>query len=163
VGSIRFFLIGTLLSLSACANTLNERDDMCPAIAVFANAASADRDNSVRLMTDWGGVYYKSEDPKEQVFYAKNCMHDAFEPGKELCKYLLENTSTEFPAMNYRRALECIGVKSRGHNSTDDRLPPSVTARSIPSLRHGVVVKISFTESTDTEPPTLTILSRQKR
>src|SRR4051794_4132880 len=160
---IRLALMGTSLALGACASTRNEPDETCRAIAAFANAAE-DVGHSVRLMTDWGGSYHKSEDPNEQVFSAKDCVNDGFEPGKALCNYLLENTSTEFAAINYRRALECIGFESNGRSPIDDNdLLPSAVSRNVVGVRRNVEVKVGFTHGTDTEPPTFTIAARKTR
>jgi hypothetical protein len=131
---------------------------MCPEIVAFANASSGTSLHSVRLTTDWGGTYAKSEDPDEWVMAAKGCEHDGFEPGKVLCGYLLEETSTEFPGINFRRALRCIGVRVSGVSPTDDhKLPPSVSSRHVTGVRRGILVKLEQTHGTGTNPPTLTI------
>jgi hypothetical protein len=130
---------------------------MCPAIAAFANASDAIV-HSVRLTTDWGGVYTKSEDPDEWVMAAKSCEHGGFKPGKALCGYLLEETSTEFPAINYRRALRCLNVEVSGRSPTDDhRLPPSASSGHMSGVRRGVLVKVELLHGTETTPPTLKI------
>jgi len=154
----RLTLIGLALVLGACAGAPQEKDEMCPAIAAFASASVDGGSHSVRLMTDWGGSYHKSEDPNEEVFFAKDCVHDSFEPGKKLCNYLLEETSTEFPAINYRRALRCIGIKASGLSPTDDHdLPPTAKSHTVPGVSRNVEVTLDFTHGTDIEPPTLKI------
>jgi hypothetical protein len=145
------------LALSACAGVSHQDDDMCPAIAAFANASSGGS-RSVRLTTDWGGSYHKSQDPNEELFWAKDCMHDSSEPGKALCSYLLDATSNEFPATNYRRALACIGIRTTGSSPADDgALPRTAKSHTVAGMRRNVEVKLEFTQATDTEPPTLKI------
>jgi hypothetical protein len=146
------------LALSACASTRSEVDAICPAIAAFANASTDATVHSVQLTTDWGGAYTKPENPDEWVMASKGCEHGGFEPGRVLCGYLLEETSTEFPGINYRRALRCIGIKMSGQSPTDDhKLPPSATSRHVPGVRQGVSVTLAQTHGTETIPPTLTI------
>jgi hypothetical protein len=150
-------LISILMVLSACAGTKREIDGMCPAIVAFADAADSSL-HSVRLTTDWGGVYTKSEDPGELILAAKECHHDGFEPGRALCGYLLEETSTEFPAANYRRALRCLGLKVSGLSPTDDyKLPPSATSRQVPGVKRHVLLKIELLKGTETTPPALKV------
>jgi hypothetical protein len=157
MSSARLILVGTALTLSACASPQGEVDGMCSAIASFANASDAST-HSVRLTTDWGGVYTKSEDPDEWVMAAKSCEHDDFKPGQSLCGYLLEDTSTEFPSINYRRALRCLGVSVSGRSPTDDhKLPPSGTSRHVSGVRRRVLVKVELLPGTETTPPTLKI------
>ena len=75
--------------------------------------------------------FLKSDAPDEQLFYAKSCEHDS-EPGKALCAYLLENSSTEFAAINYGRALRCLGQSAPGLSPTDDdRLPADARSRTV--------------------------------
>jgi hypothetical protein len=161
MSSAQFIVVGIALALNACATSHREVDGMCAAIAAFANAPDAGN-HSVRLSTDWGGVYTKSEDPDEWVMAAKRCDHSGFEPGKSLCGYLIEETSTEFPRINYRRALRCMGVRVSGRSPTDDRsLPPSATSRHVLGVRPGVSVKVELLPGTDTSPPTLEISAHE--
>jgi hypothetical protein len=154
----RHALVLTAFALSACASTQREIDAICPAIAAFANASTDAAVHSVQLTTDWGGTYTKSEDPNEWTMAAKRCEHGGFEPGRVLCDYLIEETSTEFPGINYRRALRCIGVRVSGKSPTDDhKLPPKASSRHVSGVRRGVSVTLSQTEGTETIPPTLTI------
>jgi hypothetical protein len=158
---LKIILIGILPALlqAGCAHKGGPSDDMCPAIAAFANAIADDQEHSVQLKTDWGGMYHKSE----ELMFAKECEHGGFAPGKELCAYLLENTSTEFAASNYRRALECVGVKAQDLSpADDDRLPGSAKARKLFGLRPDKSVKLAFDHATDSEPPRLTISARRR-
>ena len=156
-------LVGVAFALNACASTRPEVDPMCPAIAAFANASVGAGVHSVQLTTDWGGVYTKSEDPGEQLMAAKGCEHGGYEPGRVLCEYLLDGTSTEFSGMNYRRALRCIGVRISGSSPSDDqKLPPSAISHHVSGVRQGVAVTIQLAHATEAMPPTLKISAQSK-
>jgi hypothetical protein len=152
--------VGTV-SLIGCASIGEEPDDMCAEIAAFANASGDRTKRSVRLATDWGGVYTPKQDPDEFVMAAKDCAHDGYEAGKALCAYLLKNTSTEFPGINHRRALACIGRRIPGVSPTDDkRLPPSASSNTVPGVKSGTTVEVEMQPATDTTPPILIIAVR---
>src|SRR6185312_13672436 len=90
----------SIIALTGCASRSNvdsKRDAMCREIAEFANASSDGLLHKVQLMNDWGGRYC-SAGPDEVAMACKACNHDAYAPGKRLCGYLMEHTSTEFSA-----------------------------------------------------------------
>jgi hypothetical protein len=83
-------LVVAIASLvSSCATPPRERDELCDQLARFADAPSSVDRHPVRLKTDGGGVYFKYDDPGEQVIGAMFCEHGSDEPGKALCAYLL--------------------------------------------------------------------------
>jgi hypothetical protein len=145
---------------SACATPPRERDDLCDELVRFADAPSGVDRHSVRLKTDWGGVYLKSaeDEPGEQVMAAKSCEHGSDEPGKALCAYLIEHSATEFATINYRRVLECLGVHVKAARSAEDAgLPRLAKSRRVRGhVIHSEIVA-EFSYATDSEPPTLTI------
>jgi hypothetical protein len=97
--------------------------------------------------------------------YAKACEHNGYEPGKALCAYLLENTSTEFAGINARRALRCMGVRVSGSISPrdDDRLPASAKSKTVLGVRVGAEVFVEFDQGSDSSPPQLSITAIGQR
>src|SRR5688572_2539059 len=154
-------LAAVTVSLIGCASISEAPDDMCAEIATFANASVDGTERSVRLATDWGGLYTAKEDQDEVVTAAQNCAHDGYEAGKALCAYLLRNTSMEFPGINHRRALACIGRRIPGLSPTDDkRLPPSASSNSVLGVKSGTTIRVELRPTTDVTPPILVIAVR---
>jgi hypothetical protein len=110
--TMRFALVLAVAVLSAgCVGSRPEElDQTCPAIAAFANASTHSTVRSVELTNDWGGLFCKSEDENEVAIACKTCKHGDDAASKELCAYLMENTSTEFPDGNFKRALACLNT-----------------------------------------------------
>jgi hypothetical protein len=153
-------LLGFAPLLNSCASTPLESDELCRAIARFADASSMTEPHTVRLSTDWGGVFANSNNPNESFIAAKTCHHDAAEAGQSLCAYLLENTSTEFAGINYRRALDCIGVRPGGLSPTDnDSLPPRATGGVVNGKRVRSTVTLEYSRGSRDSPPVLSISS----
>jgi hypothetical protein len=153
-----FTLVGLAVFASACSVTPSKTDELCQKIADFANASASGEFHTVRLTTDWGGVFTKSDDPNDVLIAAKSCQHDEDDAGKALCGYLVENSSTEFAGINYRRALSCVRVASSGLSPTDDdRLPPIAISRAVSGKRVRSEVTIEFAEGTNSAPPMLSI------
>jgi hypothetical protein len=134
-------------------------------MAAFANAPLHGANRTVRLTTDWGGWFTEPDEAGEQPMYAKSCEHDDYEPGKALCAYLLENTSTEFAGINARRALRCLGVRVSGSISPrdDDRLPASAKSKTVLGERVGAEVLVEFDQGSDSSPPKLSITAVGRR
>src|SRR5262245_54442260 len=87
---------------------------MCAAVTQFANASTDAEAHSVVLTTDWGSQRLV----EKNLIFEKHCEHYGYEPGAQLCGYLMENTSTEFSTINFRRAMACLGadVSANGVN-----------------------------------------------
>jgi hypothetical protein len=147
------FAIGLSSLQSSCSITPPDSDGMCRQIARFANTSPFGSARTVRLTTDWGGVFSSSN-----VMAEKACLHGADKASKALCAYLLKNTSTEFAAVNYRRALTCIGREARGLSPTDDQLlPPSASSNVVGGKPVRSVVTVQFARGTSSSPPALSI------
>jgi hypothetical protein len=159
---MRTYLIVSVLGIvslqCSCASTPPNADSLCSEIARFANASPLNTPRTVRLTTDWGGVF-----SSEEVMAEKACHHHADKAGKSLCAYLLKNTSTEFAAINYRRALACIGKESPGLSPTDDdSLPPSASSKVVDGKPVRSRVTINFVRGSQSSPPVLSISTGAK-
>ncbi len=147
----------------SCATSSRERDTLCDELVRFADAPSGVDRHPVRLKTDWGGIYLKSDEdePSEQVIAAKSCEHGSDEPGKALCAYLIEHSATEFATINYRRVLECLGVHVQAAQSVEDAgLPSLAKSRKVRGHAVGSEIVAEFSYATDSQPPTMTISAR---
>jgi len=146
-------ILGLVALQCSCATTTTESDELCRQIARFANYSPTGAPRTVRLTTDWGGVFSSTN-----VMAEKACLHGADKAGKALCAYLLNDTSTEFAAVNYRRALTCIGRESPGLSPTDDELlPPSASSSVVDGRPVRAHVTVRFTPGTRSNPPALSI------
>src|SRR5262249_21729795 len=79
------------------------------------------------------------------------------EPGKRLCEYMVKHSTIEFAAVNYRRALSCIGVDAPGSPIDAEGLPPSARARTVKSKRVRSELLIEFDKGSDGVLPALSI------
>jgi hypothetical protein len=148
-------IVATVLS-AGCTTVSLGGDQLCSEIARFANSSDDSAVHTVELLTDWGGVF--SED-KNTVF-EKACKHDQYAPAKKLCDYLLENTSTEFATVNFRRALSCLGQAQAYAGPQDARieyLNGKVTSLSARGVRADVQVSVEFSTGSNERPPSLKI------
>jgi hypothetical protein len=162
LGSMRTTRIVALLALClavyACATFPPQADELCGELATYANTRPGGTPRVVRLMTDWGGFYLKSDNPAEELMFAKSCYHGSDDASKALCAYLMANTSTEFASTNYRRALRCLGIHARGVSPSDDaELPHSARSHRVLGWRIDAELIVEFSNATDAEPPTMTI------
>ena len=137
-------VVSMALLAGSCASTSQKRDSLCDEIAAFANARAGHGTRSVRLMTDWGET-------------SKGCQHGGDPPGKKLCSYLLKNSSTEFAAVNYRRALTCLGNAVPGSPISTDALPASVRSQTVLGTRVRHEVLIEFTPESTMALPAMSI------
>lgn len=147
---------------SGCATLYRASDTMCAEIVRYANSVPSGESREVSLTTDWGGLFQQKAD----VMAAKRCDHGETEAGKVLCRYLMENTSTEFAQQNLRRALGCL--QPRFDLAEDDAFSIQLRevraeALSMLGVRKDVTVALTYSNGGGREPPKLTIVAKTKR
>lgn len=151
-----------LLVLAGGCTPVASRTDApsCDHLVAFANATPRAATHQVTLTTDWGGQFAEAG-----VIARKHCEHGGAAPGKALCAYLMENSSTEFAEHNVRRALQCLGAGSYagpgGSHVQVERLDVRVSAYEAPGVEADVVLTVDFRPATDRAPPTLVISARR--
>lgn len=145
--------------LGGCASLAAEHDALCPEIARFANASADLEPHSVVLRTSWGRGL--NNDPEH--LYEIECSHSDYGPGRTLCRYLMENTSIEFPSYNFRRALACLSKNGRDIGAGVDivRLDGEFSSYSARVVNDDVKVGIEFTDGTGGETPVLRITAKR--
>jgi hypothetical protein len=110
----------------------------------------------VELSTDWGGVFSN----EKGVIAEKACKHDESTSGKRLCQYLMEDTSTEFAAVNFRRALSCLSgaqIYAGPPESRVEYLHGRITSYSAKGVQPDVLVWVEFSTGSDDQAPSLKI------
>jgi hypothetical protein len=155
IASLVCLLAGTV----GCVTTPPDGpDEICSQIAQFANSSADQAVHTVELTTDWGGVFSKEKD----LLYEKNCAHNAYEPGKRLCSYLMANTSIEFPDNNIRRALSCLPDAHSGWRAGRkvEYTTGRVTSHRAKYVKAGIVVAVEYSGGTD-KAPTLKISAQR--
>lgn len=154
---ISSFLAVTLVS---CAGGPHERDDLCDELARFANAATGPFPRTVSLITDWA-LREDPDDPSQLVFGTKACTHGDVQAGRVLCSYLLENTSTEFAVVNFKRALRCLGMSIPVDAADAPQLPDSVKTCEVLGKRLDGELTVTFLAGDSQTPPLLEISVKQ--
>lgn len=130
---------------------------MCVEIARFANASAGGTMHEVEFTTDWGGQFSK----EQNVLAEKHCEHGGFEAGKQLCGYLMENTPTEFAAININRALDCIGAPRIPDSLSQpfqlEYMAAKFEAEEVKAVRDGILVGVEYSYGFLEKPPSLRI------
>lgn len=85
------------------------KDALCGELAGFLASVRPDERRTITLHTWWGA----KEVGDRIVIASKHCEHNDYEPGKKLCAYLMEHTSTEFAGHNTQRVLACLAPRPR--------------------------------------------------
>lgn len=153
------YIVLLACATSGCAS-LRQSDALCGEMIRFANATTSGTEQSVQFTTDWGGVFSDEND----VFAEKRCEHGDTGPGRRLCGYLMENTSTEFAGLNINRALRCIGAPE---------IPEAVRAElqhaaakfesgEVKSVNDGIVVGVEYAYGREDGPPLLRLFARRR-
>lgn len=83
------------------------KDALCGELEEFLASVRPDEQRTITLHTYWGA----REEGDRIVVGSKSCEHNDYEPGKKLCAYLMENSSTEFAGYNAKRVLACLAPR----------------------------------------------------
>lgn len=93
-----------LASPSIVAYAHEEADEFCSELESFLISVNPEETRGLTLRTFWGARV----EGNNIVMGSKTCEHDDYEPGKKLCSYLMEHSSTEFAGYNAKRILNCL-------------------------------------------------------
>ncbi len=81
-----------------------QKDSLCAEVKEFLSSVEPDKTRTITLYTFWGA----REEGEFLVMGSKGCDHNDYDPGKKLCAYLIQNSSTEFAGYNAKRILNCL-------------------------------------------------------
>jgi hypothetical protein len=84
-----------------------QKDLLCAEVKAFLASVKPDETRTLTLRTFWGA----KEEGDQIVVGSKSCEHNDYEPGKKLCAYMIQNSSTEFAGYNAKRILDCLTPK----------------------------------------------------
>jgi hypothetical protein len=100
-------LILLLATPSLACYARDEAGELCSEIESFLASVKPDETRVLTLRTYWGA----RQEGDQIVMGSKTCEHNDYEPGKKLCTYLMEHSSTEFAGYNAKRILNCLAPK----------------------------------------------------
>lgn len=107
---INFTKFMIIFALMISQSVIAKEDDLCPYLHNFLQSIDIDKNATISLHTSWGSNF---NDDTEDVFAAKRCVHNNVAAAKLLCDYLMPNSSTEFPGINFKRFLLCLSPKTK--------------------------------------------------
>jgi hypothetical protein len=103
--------MAVLLLLSTPALAIHARakqkDVLCAEMKLFLASVKPEETRALTLRTFWGA----RREGDQIIVGSKSCEHGEYEPGRRLCAYLLQNSSTEFAGHNAKRILNCLMPK----------------------------------------------------
>jgi hypothetical protein len=163
---VHLILLGAFFGLTGCvASVPDEPDLMCPAIAAFANASKDSTIRSVELINDWSCNFYKGITESELDFGCKGCKHEDYVPAKELCSYLMENTSTEFSYVNFKRVLDCLNTANnfslKSPSSAERLSNRPIWSDHAELAKPRIVIGVEYLTNVLDSPPILKISARK--
>ncbi len=104
---MRHTLIKHLLSLILCSGSLlvqaADQTPLCNQLRDFLHA-STKQTSHVELSMFWG----VRTEGNRIIMSERRCSNSGGDAEKQLCTYLLANSSSEFPSLNLQRAITCL-------------------------------------------------------
>ncbi|WP_313455807.1 hypothetical protein [Stenotrophomonas sp.] len=96
-----------LITPGVTAYAHEKTGEYCSELKGFMTSVKPDETREITLRTFWGA----REEGGQLVMGSKTCEHNDYDPGKKLCAYLIEHSSTEFAGANAKRILNCLASK----------------------------------------------------
>ena len=159
---MKILAIGTMAAaISAtcgCNSIPSDYKPLCSKIASFANSTSDSSTHTVELITDWGGRF---SDNKNTIA-EKTCKHGDYGPGANLCAYLMENTSTEFPDANLNTVMVCLGAARPSELVYDlEYQSTNFWSHATNGVRPDIIVGVEYSAGSESSAPSLKIMARK--
>ena len=138
VASVLMAIVLAAMSANVFAASSKRKDAVCGELAEFLASVRPDERRTVTLHTFWGA----REEGDRIVIGSKSCEHNDYAPGRKLCAYLMENSSTEFSGYNTKRVLACLAPRPGLPN--DLRINSGSFSTSFGSRKRGALVDIDL-------------------
>lgn len=157
---VRWLLLPLFACASACSGLRTTGDPLCPEIVRFANSVEPGQAARIKLCVDWGPRCDAT--PGVDTIVSKRCDSDGYEPGSRLCTYLLDNSSAEFPGINFGKTLTCLGkgVHEPERYGDYDWEVARIHTQAMPGLEEGVEISIDFADGSTASPALLQIAAK---
>src|SRR5690242_17453383 len=93
------------LSMSASAG-----EDLCDSLQAFVGSVGVGETRELKFHVIVGSNF---KDREGQAYGARRCDYASYEPGKALCKYLMNYSSIESPGYNAKSVITCLSPKTK--------------------------------------------------
>jgi len=76
----------------------------------------------------------------------KSCNHNAYEPGKKLCSWMLNNYSGEYMEDNVARVMSCLGSPNylKAKNSMLSNASGSLVVLDIDGVKESISIELEY-------------------
>jgi len=85
-------------------------DGMCEPLQAFVGSVAVGETRELKFHVIVGGNFKDRTGP---AYGARRCDYGSYEPGKALCKYLMDYSSIESPGYNAKSVITCLSSKTR--------------------------------------------------
>lgn len=102
--------LAAALTISSSTALASPRPEFCKVLRGFVESLKPNEKREFSFHTSWGGNFKDSPEP---AVVARRCVHNGYEPAKEVCDYLMEHGSAEFAGTNVQGAISCLSKKTR--------------------------------------------------
>ena len=151
-------LATAILPTCGCKSIPSDYEPLCSKIASFANSTGDSATHSVELITDWGGLFAENKN----TIAEKTCKHGDYGPGADLCAYLMENTSTEFPDANLNAVMVCLGAARPSEIVYDlEYQSTNFWSHVAKGVSSEIIVGVDYSAGSESSAPSLKIMARK--
>jgi len=92
----------------------------------------------------------------------KTCKHGDYGPGADLCAYLIENTSTEFPDANLNAVMVCLGAARPSEIVYDlEYQSTNFWSHVAKGVHSEIIVGVDYSAGSESSAPSLKIMARK--
>ncbi|MGX5202171.1 hypothetical protein [Aliikangiella sp. IMCC44632] len=126
-------LISILISCCISQSVLSEDKNLCGEISNFANSIEPNNKQSIKLASNWSEM-------------EKSCNHNSYEPGKNLCSWMLNNYSGEYMEDIVGRVMSCLGSPNylKAKNSMLSNASGSLVVLDIDGIKESVSIELEY-------------------
>lgn len=105
-----YITLALTLFLTAGTAPAKKPDPLCAPVRAFVGSVGPDESREIAFHTSWGSNFSDAEEP---ALFAKQCMHQGYEPGRPACRALMEHGAVEFSNTNAERLVSCLAPDTR--------------------------------------------------
>jgi hypothetical protein len=104
------FVVLMLVAPPLCVAEAPRQDLSCAPLRAFAKSVAAGQTHTIEFHTVWGGDFKSAS---ARSMYAKQCIHNGYQPAEVVCESLMQHGAIEFSGNNAKDAVSCLSPATR--------------------------------------------------